>query len=270
MEYYERLKKHVSDIRKITDFEPEVAIVLGSGLGNFADNIDVECEISYRDLEGFPFSTAPGHDGKFIFGYLAGKKVVCMKGRVHYYEGYEMSEVVLPMRVMYLLGARTAIITNAVGGMNKEMPEGSFIVIEDAIVSLVPSPLRGPNLDELGERFPDVSELYDPKLIEKALKVGKENNITINKGIFIQLSGPQYETKSEIKMYRQLGADIAGMSSGVEAVAAHHMGMKVCGVSCMTNYCTGVSDHKLSGDEVLEIANRVSGEFEKLIIGIVK
>lgn len=270
MTYYERLKKYVEDIRKITDFEPEIAIVLGSGLGNFADNIDVQCEISYRDLEGFPYSTAPGHDGKFIFGTLSGKKVVCMKGRVHYYEGYEMSEVVLPMRVMHLLGAKIAIITNAVGCSNLDFPIGSFVIIKDAITSFVPSPLRGPNIDELGERFPDVSELYSIDLREKALKVGKENGIAVNEGVFIQLSGPQYETASEIVLYKNMGADICGMSSAVEAVAAHHMGMKVCGISCVTNYSTGVSPTKLSGEEVIEIANRVSSEFEKLIVGLVK
>lgn len=269
MQYYERLQKYVKDIRKVTDFEPEIAIVLGSGLGNFADNIDVECEISYKDLEGFPYSTAPGHDGKFIFGTLNGKKVVCMKGRIHYYEGYEMSDVVLPMRVMHLLGANTAIITNAVGCTNLDYSIGSFVAIKDAIMCFVPSPLIGPNIDELGERFPDVTELYSKDLREKALKFGKDNDIEVHEGVFIQLTGPQYETASEIMIYKAMGADICGMSSAVEALAAHHMGMKVCGISCVTNYSTGISPTKLTGEEVIEIANRVSEKFERLIIGLV-
>ena len=170
-EYYNRLLKYVDEVRKVTDFEPEIAIVLGSGLGNFADNIDIEAVVNYSDLDGFPVSTAPGHAGQFIFGTLAGKKVVCMKGRVHYYEGYEMSEVVLPMRLMHLLGAETAIITNAVGCMNRDYNVGSFMVAKDCITSFIPSPLRGPNIDEFGTRFPDQCHVYDPELTLEGLRI---------------------------------------------------------------------------------------------------
>lgn len=268
--YYERLLKYVDDIRKITDFEPEIAIVLGSGLGNFANLIDVVAEVNYKELEGFPFSTAPGHEGKFIFGTVAGKKVVCMKGRIHYYEGYEMCDVVLPMRVMHLLGAQSAIITNAVGCMNPDFKVGSFMAVNDCIASFVPSPLIGPNIDELGVRFPDMTELYSREYIDIIKEIGKEENIDVNEGVFIQLTGPQYETASEIRFYKAMGADCAGMSSAVEAIAAHHMGMKVAEICCITNMSTGISATKLTEEEVLEIAGQVSGKFETLVKKLVE
>ena len=265
-EYYNRLVSYAEDIRRITDLKPELAIVLGSGLGDFAKNISVEAVIPYSSLKGFPVSTAPGHSGEFILGTLNGINVVCMKGRVHYYEGYEMRDVVLPLRVMHLLGADTVILTNAVGCMNENYSIGSFMVARDCIASFVPSPLIGPNIDELGERFTDVSSIYDPELRKKALEIGKEENIEVHEGVFIQLTGPQFETASEIRMYKAMGADCCGMSSAVEAIAAQHMGMKICGISCITNMSTGISDRKLSGDEVIEVANKVSADFEKLII----
>ncbi len=268
--YYERLICYRDKIREITDFKPDIAIVLGSGLGEFAKNIDIAAEIGYEELEGFPVSTAPGHSGKFILGTLSGVKVICMKGRIHYYEGYDMSEVVLPLRVMKLLGAETVIITNAVGCMNSDYSIGSFMVTRDCIASFVPSPLIGPNIDELGERFTDVSEIYDRSLREKVLSIAEECGIEVHEGVFIQLTGPQFETAQEIKMYRSFGADCCGMSSAVEAIAATHMGMKVCGISCITNMSTGISKTKLSGDEVIEIANKVSGNFETLIKKLVE
>ena len=268
--YYNRLLGYEKEIRKRTDFVPEVAIVLGSGLGDFAKNIDVEAVIDYGDLEGFPVSTAPGHTGQFIFGTLNGVKIVCMKGRIHYYEGYDMTDVVLPLRLMYLLGARTVIITNAVGCMNENFSVGSFMVSRDCIASFVPSPLIGPNIDELGPRFPDMSEIYSKDLISEVLALGEKNGIEVHEGVFIQLTGPQYETASEIRMYKAMGADCCGMSSAVEAITAAHMGMRVCGISCITNMCTGISKTKLSGEEVIEIANKVSGDFEKLVTELVE
>ena len=257
-------------IRNKTDFEPEIGIILGSGLGGLAEKIENPLFIDYKDIPSFPVSTAPGHDGRCIFGRVAGQKLVCMKGRVHYYEGYDMSEVVLPLRVMHLLGAETVIITNAVGCMNENFSVGSFMVVRDCIASFVPSPLIGPNIDELGPRFPDMSEIYSGDLISEVLKIGEEQGIEVNEGIFIQLTGPQYETASEIRMYKALGADCCGMSSAVEAITAAHMGMKVCGISCITNMCTGISKTKLSGEEVIEIANKVSGDFEKLVKKLVE
>ena len=268
--YYERLVGYKEEIDRRIGFKPDVAIVLGSGLGDFAKNIQVEAVLDYSELEGFPVSTAPGHTGQFIFGTLEGVKVVCMKGRIHYYEGYDMSEVVLPLRLMHLLGAETVIITNAVGCMNENFGVGSFMAIRDCIASFVPSPLVGPNIDELGPRFPDMSEIYDRELISKVLELGEKNGIEVHDGVFIQLTGPQYETASEIRMYKALGADCCGMSSAVEAIAANHMGMKVCGICCITNMSTGISKTKLSGEEVIEIANKVSGNFEKLVTELVR
>ena len=268
--YYERLVGYKEEIDRRIGFKPDVAIVLGSGLGDFAKNIQVEAVLDYSELEGFPVSTAPGHTGQFIFGTLEGVKVVCMKGRIHYYEGYDMSEVVLPLRLMHLLGAETVIITNAVGCMNENFGVGSFMAVRDCIASFVPSPLVGPNIDELGPRFPDMSEIYDRELVSKVLELGEKNGIEVHDGVFIQLTGPQYETASEIRMYKALGADCCGMSSAVEAIAANHMGMKVCGISCITNMSTGISKTKLSGEEVIEIANKVSGNFEKLVTELVR
>ena len=268
--YYERLVGYKEEIDRRIGFKPDVAIVLGSGLGDFAKNIQVEAVLDYSELEGFPVSTAPGHTGQFIFGTLEGVKVVCMKGRIHYYEGYDMSEVVLPLRLMHLLGAETVIITNAVGCMNENFGVGSFMAVRDCIASFVPSPLVGPNIDELGPRFPDMSEIYDRELVSKVLELGEKNGIEVHDGVFIQLTGPQYETASEIRTYKALGADCCGMSSAVEAIAANHMGMKVCGICCITNMSTGISKTKLSGEEVIEIANKVSGNFEKLVTELVR
>lgn len=267
--YYERLLGYRDQIREVTDFVPDVALTLGSGLGNFADNIEIVKTIRYKDLPGFPVSTAPGHVGEFVFGKLNGVNVACMRGRVHYYEGLEMSEVVLPIRLLHLLGANTAIITNAVGCMNKDYHVGSFMVHKDCITSFVPSPLRGENIDELGPRFSDMTKPYDKELRKNVLSIAKKNKIEVHEGVFIQLPGPQFETAAEIKMYQKFGADCAGMSSAVEVIAARHMGMKVCGLSCITNMSTGISKTKLSGEEVIEVANRVSKDFEKLIIELI-
>ena len=193
-----------------------------------------------------------------------------MKGRIHYYEGYEMSEVVLPLRVMHLLGADTVIITNAVGGINKEYNVGSFMVSRDAITSFIPSPLIGPNIDELGPRFVDVSQLYDASLRRSVLEIGEREGIEVHEGVYIQVTGPQFETATEIKAYRNMGADCCGMSSACEAIAAAHMGMRICQISCITNMATGVLDCKLSGEEVIEVANKVSVKFETLIKETVK
>lgn len=268
-EYYQKLLDYTVQIKDMMDFVPDVAMTLGSGLGEFANQIKVVKTIPYSDLPGFPVSTAPGHVGEFVFGTLNGVKVGCMRGRIHYYEGREMSEVVMPMRVLHMLGAKTAVITNSVGCMNKKFSIGSFMVHKDCITSFVPSPLRGANIDELGPRFLDLTNLYDKDLRKKVLEIGKAHDIEVHKGVLIQVSGPQFETSTEIKAYKKMGADCVGMSSAVEAVAAHHMNMRVCGISCITNYSTGISKDKLSGEEVLEVANRVSKNFSTLVTELI-
>ena len=267
---YEKLMSCYESVRKVTDFKPRVAIVLGSGLGDYANDIKVECEIDYHDIEGFPVSTVPGHAGKFIFGYVDDVPVVCMKGRVHYYEGYEISDVVLPARLMKMLGAEILFLTNASGGINKDFKAGSFMLITDHISSFAPNPLIGPNIEELGTRFPDMSEVYDHELNDIIRKAAKDNGIELNEGVYIQFTGPSFESPAEIKMAALLGADAGGMSTVVEAIAARHAGMKICGVSCVCNLAAGISPTPLTHEEVQAAANEAAPKFKKLLTESVK
>lgn len=269
MRPYERLLKCREEIRKRTDFRPQVGIVLGSGLGGYADNMEISCEIPYREIPGFPVSTVQGHDGKFLFGYVKSTPVILMKGRVHYYEGYPMEDVVLPVRLMGLLGADTVILTNAAGGINRTFQAGDLMLITDHISIAVPNPLRGENIDELGTRFPDMSYVYDPELQEAAKKTAARQGISLREGIYVQCSGPSYETPAEIRMLGALGADAVGMSTVCEAIAARHMGMKVCGISCITNMAAGILDQPLDHREVQKSADQAKEKFENLITGLV-
>ncbi|BDZ83582.1 purine nucleoside phosphorylase [Claveliimonas bilis] len=269
MRPYERLLKCREEIRKRTDFRPQVGIVLGSGLGGYADNMEISCEIPYREIPGFPVSTVQGHDGKFLFGYVKNTPVILMKGRVHYYEGYPMEDVVLPVRLMGLLGADTVILTNAAGGINRTFQAGDLMLITDHISIAVPNPLRGENIDELGTRFPDMSHVYDPELQEAAKKTAARQGISLREGIYVQCSGPSYETPAEIRMLGALGADAVGMSTVCEAIAARHMGMKVCGISCITNMAAGILDQPLDHREVQKSADQAKEKFENLITGLV-
>lgn len=267
---YDKLMRCYQSVRKRVDFEPKVAIVLGSGLGDYAEQIRVETELEYKDIEEFPVSTVPGHAGKFIFGYIDEIPVVCMKGRVHYYEGYDISDVVLPTRLMRLMGAEILFLTNASGGINKSFHAGDFMLITDHISSFAPNPLIGPNMDELGTRFPDMSEVYDKALQQVIEKVAKENGIGIRKGVYIQFTGPSFESPAEIRMAAGLGADAVGMSTVVEAIAANHMGMKICGISCVCNLAAGLSENPLTHEEVQEAANQAAPLFKKLLTESVK
>ena len=262
---YEKLKKCYESVRQKIDFQPEIALVLGSGLGDYAESIDVVATVNYNDIEGFPVSTVEGHKGRFIFGYIKGVPVVCMQGRVHYYEGYPMTDVVLPTRLMKIMGAKVLFLTNAAGGLNYDFQAGDFMMITDHIMNFVPSPLIGPNIDELGARFPDMSEIYKKDLQKILRDTANELGIKLQEGVYIQLSGPNYETPTEVKMCRILGADAAGMSTAAEAVAANHMGMKVCGISCITNLGCGMLDVPLSYAEVQETADRVAVDFKRLV-----
>ena len=210
-------------------------------------------------------STVPGHKGRFLFGYVDDVPVVAMQGRVHYYEGYPMTDVVLPIRLMKLLGAGILFLTNAAGGVNPEFSAGDFMLIKDQIASFVPSPLIGENLEELGPRFCDMSEVYDKDLQEIIRKTAKDLGIPLQEGVYIQLTGPNFETPAEVKMCRTLGADAVGMSTACEGIAANHMGMKICGISCISNLACGLTDQPLSHQEVQETADRVAPLFEKLV-----
>ena len=262
---YEKLIKCTNDVKRKITFQPEVALILGSGLGDYAQEMDVRETVEYTDIEGFPISTVAGHQGRFLFGYVEGVPVVAMQGRVHFYEGYDMSDVVLPTRLMGLLGAKTIILTNAAGGVNYSFQPGTLMMITDHITTAVPSPLIGANLDELGVRFPDMSEVYNKELREIICQAARNVSVTIQQGVYMQFTGPNYETPAEIRMCRTLGGDAAGMSTACEAMAANHMGLKVCGISCITNLAAGMSSQPLDHKEVQEVADRVSADFKKLV-----
>lgn len=264
-EIYEKVGKCYESVKAKVDFVPDVAIVLGSGLGDYANDIKVVAELDYSEIEGFPVSTVPGHAGKFIFGYVNDVAVVCMKGRVHYYEGYPISEVVLPTRLMKMMGAKILFLTNASGGINASFSAGDFMLITDHISCFAPNPLIGENIDELGTRFPDMSEVYDKELQEIIRKAAKEEKIKLQEGVYLQLTGPSFESPAEIKMLRGFGADAVGMSTVVEAIAANHMDMKICGISCVCNLAAGMTESPLTHEEVQEAANQASTLFKKLL-----
>jgi len=245
---------------------PQIALVLGSGLGPMAEQMDVACAVPYTDIDGFPVSTAPGHAGRYLFGTLAGAPLVMMQGRVHYYEGYPMSDVVLPVRVLARLGVRTLVLTNAAGGLNPEFTPGDLMLICDQITSFVPSPLIGPNIDEYGVRFPDQTQVYDRTLQDVLLAASVASDTPLRQGVYMQLTGPHFESPAEIRAYRSLGADAVGMSTAVEAVAARHMGLRVAGVSCITNLGAGMPGQAhLDAAEVDEMGQRVSAQFGTLL-----
>lgn len=262
---YERLLKCYQCFKDKINFKPEVALVLGSGLGDYADTIRVEAVLDYHDIEGFPVSTVSGHKGRFVFGYVGDVPVVIMQGRVHYYEGYSMEDVVLPARLMKMMGARVLFLTNASGSVNYDYKAGDFMMITDQISNFVPSPLIGPNEEMLGERFSDMSEIYRKDLCEIIRGAAADLQIPLHEGTYIQLSGPNFETPHEVKMCRILGGDAVGMSTACEAIAANHMGMKVCGISCISNLGCGMTDQPLSAEEVKETADRVAPLFKQLI-----
>ena len=262
---YEKLLSCKEAVRKKTDFVPDVALVLGSGLGNYAENIKIECEISYRDIPGFPVSTVPGHDGKFIFGYLDNVKIVCMKGRVHFYEGYQINDVVLPARLMKMLGAKILFLTNAAGGLGEGFKAGDLMLITDHVSIFAPNPLIGPNVDELGPRFADMSEVYNKDLQDVIRKTAKDNGIDLKEGVYCQLTGPSFESPAEIRLLGKLGVSAVGMSTVNEAIAANHMGMRICGVSCISNLAAGISDQPLCHEEVQEAADKAAPLFTKLV-----
>lgn len=261
---YQRLEKCYGCVRAKTDFVPEAALVLGSGLGDYADGIRIESVLNYSEIEDFPVSTVAGHKGRFVFGYVGDVKVVVMQGRVHYYEGYKMEDVVLPVRLMKMMGAEKLLLTNAAGGVNFDYHAGDFMLISDHIC-MAPSPLIGENADELGVRFPDMSDIYNSQMRAAIRSTAQKLDIPLREGVYIQLTGPNYESPAEIRMVRTLGADAVGMSTACEAVAANHAGMRVAGISCISNMACGITDKPLTHAEVQETADRAAPLFKKLV-----
>jgi len=269
MNDYEKVKNAEKCVRKVTSFVPDIAIVLGSGLGALADKVQAECILTSAEIKGYGKSTVSGHNGRLIFGTLCGKKVVVQQGRIHYYEGYEMSDVVLPVRLMCLLGAKKVILTNAAGGINTTFQAGDFMIIDGHISSFVPSPLIGANDESFGPRFPDMSEVYSKRGRELLRLVAESLGLNVKHGVYLQTTGPNYETPEEIKAYKTLGADAVGMSTTVEAMAARHMGREVLGVSLICNLAAGLGG-ALSHEEVKAAADRASKDFVRYISAVVE
>lgn len=268
-DHMEMYRKAADYINSRIDGTPGIAVVLGSGLGPLADSIEQPVEIDYRDIPGFPETTVAGHAGKLVCGILGGRRVLAMKGRFHYYEGYDISQVVFHIRVFGLMGIDSLIVTNAAGGINTSFRPGDLMLITDHISFFAPSPLRGRNLDEFGPRFPDMCEAYDRSLIEYAEGIAESMGIELKKGVYAFAQGPMYETPAEIRALRALGADAVGMSTVPEVITARHCGMKVLGISCITNMAAGILDQKLDHSEVMDTARKTEKAFIRLVSEII-
>lgn len=262
---YSKVLKCYESIKDRVPFKPKVALVLGSGLGDYGNDIKVVSSLPYNEIADFPVSTVPGHKGQFIFGYVNDVPVVCMQGRVHYYEGYPVTDVVLPTRLMKMMGADILFLTNASGGINLDLTAGDFMLITDHISNFAPNPLIGQNIEELGTRFPDMSKVYDEELCNIIRSSALDLSIKIKEGVYIQTTGPSFESPAEIRMFKALGADAVGMSTVVEAIAANHCGMRICGISCVCNLAAGLSPNPLTHDEVQAAANAAAPLFKKLV-----
>lgn len=272
MEYtYDYYKKSADYIRSVSGgFQPELGIVLGTGLGEYDRNIENRIEIPYGDIPNFLVSTAPDHAGKLILGTIEGHKVCCMSGRFHSYEGYSFEQLALPVRVMKVLGIQRLILTNAAGAINTSYSVGDIMVIKDHIKLTGASPLAGPNIPEFGQRFFDIGNMYDKELRKIALDCADSTSLSIREGVYFFFTGPQYETPSEVRAARILGGDAAGMSTVTEALTAAHCGIPVLGLSVMTNMAAGILDQPLTAEEVTETSLRVAGEFERYFTEILR
>lgn len=267
--YKQRLQSCKQQIEAITDFKPEIVVVLGSGLGDYVNSLDVKQSISYKDIEGWPVSTAPDHAGNLVFAEYHGHKLAVMQGRLHHYEGYSEQEVVLPLRVLHLLGANTVILSNATGSLNPDFRAGEFVCVRDQISSFIESPLIGPNDDEMGERFFEMTNAFDQEMQDTVLKLGEENGIPVHSGVYIQVPGPQFETPAEINMFRTLGADTIAMSLADEVLAARHMGMKVCAINCISNMAAGMEDESFDTQSVIDSVSSQVDSFQTLVNGLI-
>lgn len=269
MPIMEKVNESIQMIRSKTDFKPDIGLILGSGLGSFADTIDNKIYIPTTEIPNYPKSTVEGHEGKLVFGQIGGKNILALKGRVHFYEGYSMEAVTFGVRIMHGLGVKSLIVTNAAGAVNSQYSPGDLMFITSHINFFFDNPLRGPNDDALGPRFPDMEQEYDRQYINIAERIALSLNIRTQRGVYCASSGPTYETRAEVKMFQKLGADAVGMSTVPEVIVAKYCGMRVLGISCITNLGTGISLTPLSHEEVTETANRVKNDFQKLIREII-
>jgi purine-nucleoside phosphorylase len=265
----EELERGVADVRAaIGDLQPRVGLILGSGLGAFADTLADRVELPFERITGLPRATIVGHAGVVAFGHAGPLPVAAFKGRIHYYEGHDLARVAYPARLLVALGCKTLILTNAAGGIDPTLAPGEIVILRDHLNLLGGSPLRGPNDDALGPRFPDMSEVYARSLRQIAASAGAAAGLKLREGVYAACPGPNYETPSEVRMLRALGADLVGMSTVPEAIAARHMGARVLGLSCVTNLAAGITDQPLSHEEVTETAARVRGTFQALLSAI--
>lgn len=269
-EYTQRLAWVRHYLNEKVNIQPEIGIILGSGLGSFAEVIEEKVTIPYREIPHFPVSTVEGHKGQLVFGKVMGKSIVAMQGRFHYYEGYSMQEVTFPVRVMQVLGVNGLIVTNAAGGINPSYRPGDLVVIKDHINLMGANPLRGENLTSLGPRFPDLSEGYDLEWRQRALTVAREIGIHPQEGVYAAMSGPSYETPAEIRFLRTIGADLVGMSTVPEVIIANQGGMRVLGISCVTNMAAGILPQRLSHAEVMETAERIEKQFVRFVQALIR
>lgn len=270
MQYLDMINESAKGIKNFIHTTPEIAIILGSGLGPLANEIENPTEIAYTDIPNFPMSTVPGHEGKLITGTIEGKQVIAMKGRLHYYEGYEMDVVTLPIRVFAKLGIKNLIVTNAAGGIRDSFQPGTIMIINDQIGLFCPSPLRGPNLDEFGPRFKDMSEVYAKKLVSLANEAAKKVDVKVENGVYSYFRGPQFESPAEVLALRSLGADATGMSTVPETIVARHCGMSTLGISLITNKAAGLSSNQLNHNEVMETAANSEKNMILLVKQIIK
>ena len=266
---YERAEHATRIIRAQINVEPRIAVVLGSGLGGFADDFEDAAGIPYEEIPGFMRSTAQGHAGRLVAGKVDNVPVVAMQGRVHYYEGYSLEEVTFPVRTFSLLGIKTLILTNAAGGINVQLTQGGLMVLTDHVNLMGDNPLRGANDERFGPRFPDMSSVYSPELQELAIDEARAVGVEMRRGVYCALSGPSYETPAEIHLLRNLGADAVGMSTVPEAIVARHMGLEVLGISCITNMAAGIGDEPINHEEVMATGDRVRESFTELLRRII-
>ncbi len=266
---YEQAQETAAFIRSRYDRQLQAAVVLGSGLGAFADEVENAVKIPYEEIPNFQRSTVVGHEGKLVLGEINGVSVAVQQGRFHYYEGYDISQVIFPVRVFSLLGIKTLILTNAAGSINTSFKPGSLMVIRDHINLMGINPLRGKNDDRFGPRFPDMTEVYDRGFLESAIAEARGMDLKLRRGVYAALSGPTYETPTEIHMLRHCGADAVGMSTVPEAVTARHMEMKVLGISCMTNFAAGIMDEKVNHEDVIETGKKAAGSFKELLVRVI-